>query len=222
MQHFKLQSCSSTQDYLKEKITTVENSFCLASTQSQTRGKGRHGNSWQQFNNGLAFSFLLRPNKVVTLTSLEISILLTEYFNHTIQLKWPNDLLIDRNKCGGILCNIIDDVVIVGIGINLGKIENSNYNFKLPATSIYPERILLPDEYHSIPDQIYSYIINNRIKPEEVLTRWNSLCAHLNIEVIIDSQLGIFTGVGSNGEALLKVNDNQTQSIWSGSLFFND
>ena len=222
MQHFKLQSCSSTQDYLKEKIATIKNDFCLVSTQSQTQGKGRHGNSWQQFNNSLAFSFLLQPNQVVTLTSLEISVLLTEYFNQNILLKWPNDLLVNRNKCGGILCNIIDDIVIVGVGINLGRIENSNFNFKLPATSIDSERVLVPDEYHSIPEEIYSYIINNRINSEQVLSRWSSLCAHLNSEVIIDSQLGIFAGVGSNGEALLKVNDNKTQSIWSGSLFFND
>lgn len=222
MQHFKLQSCSSTQDYLKGKISTVGNSFCLVSTQSQTQGKGRNGNLWKQFNNSLAFSFLLKPNQVVTLTSLEISVLLTEYFKKNILLKWPNDLLIDRNKCGGILCNIIDDIVIVGIGINLGRIEKSSSKFKLPPASIDSERVLGTDEFHSIPEEIYSYIINNRINSEQVIDRWTSLCAHLNSEVFIDSQLGIFKGVGSNGEALLKINDNKTQSIWSGSLFFND
>ncbi len=36
-----------------------------------------------------------------------------------LSLKWPNDLLIDSEKVGGILCEKFDNCSVVGIGINL-------------------------------------------------------------------------------------------------------
>ena len=41
----------------------------------------------------------------------------------TVQLKWPNDVLIDGKKIAGILCERQDDNVIVGIGINVNQTE---------------------------------------------------------------------------------------------------
>lgn len=36
-----------------------------------------------------------------------------------LQIKWPNDLLLDRAKVSGILLERADDAVVVGIGVNL-------------------------------------------------------------------------------------------------------
>jgi len=46
-------------------------------------------------------------------------------FNKDLFLKWPNDILTsDGKKCGGILCQYIDkSTIVVGLGINLGKLE---------------------------------------------------------------------------------------------------
>lgn len=44
-----------------------------------------------------------------------------------LRLKWPNDLLLDGAKCTGILLERFDDIVVLGIGINLAsapKIED--------------------------------------------------------------------------------------------------
>lgn len=41
----------------------------------------------------------------------------------TVQLKWPNDVLIDGRKIAGILCERSGDTVIVGIGVNVGQTE---------------------------------------------------------------------------------------------------
>src|SRR6185503_19105790 len=35
-----------------------------------------------------------------------------------VQLKWPNDLYVDGAKVGGILCEAVEDFVVIGIGIN--------------------------------------------------------------------------------------------------------
>ena len=41
----------------------------------------------------------------------------------TVQLKWPNDVLIGGKKLAGILCERNGDVVIAGIGVNVGQTE---------------------------------------------------------------------------------------------------
>ena len=38
-----------------------------------------------------------------------------------LQLKWPNDLLLDRAKLAGILLERAEDAVVVGIGVNLAQ-----------------------------------------------------------------------------------------------------
>ena len=41
----------------------------------------------------------------------------------TVQLKWPNDVLVDGKKIAGILCERNGDNVIAGIGVNVGQTE---------------------------------------------------------------------------------------------------
>ena len=40
-----------------------------------------------------------------------------------VELKWPNDVLVDGRKIAGILCERQGDNVIVGIGVNVGQTE---------------------------------------------------------------------------------------------------
>lgn len=37
------------------------------------------------------------------------------------QVKWPNDVFLDGRKIAGILCERVDDRIIVGIGVNVGE-----------------------------------------------------------------------------------------------------
>ena len=39
--------------------------------------------------------------------------------NTPVQLKWPNDLLIDRQKLAGLLCERIDNLDFIGVGVNV-------------------------------------------------------------------------------------------------------
>ena len=40
-----------------------------------------------------------------------------------LALKWPNDILLDGRKVAGILCERLDDRIVVGIGVNVKKQE---------------------------------------------------------------------------------------------------
>ncbi len=220
MHHIHLNQCTSTQDYLKNYLQDGSFQEVLISCQEQTEGKGRQGKNWIQGKNSLAFSFSLKPNPLVSLTSLEIGVLISLFFKNNfsldIKLKWPNDLMIfDFKKCGGILCQTFEKNLLVGVGINLGEIDFS-------PTDLSVEIAALPiiGNQKDLPEEIYKFILKNRLPAEAVKPLWEGLCAHLNQEVIIENERGLFVGIGESGELLLKT-DLGIKKIFSGSLFLS-
>lgn len=232
MHHIHLDEIDSTQGYLKENLEdlrTIQKNV-LVSTSLQTEGVGRSGNPWNFFENSLAFSFTLEPNEEVTLTSLEIGVLLTQFFKEydslELFLKWPNDLL-DReaSKVGGILCTYLDKkTIIVGIGINLGKSDLQNSDFPYPVSSLSKDLVLTEEDYAEIPRAIYDYVLANRIQKSALKPLWDKVCIHLNQSVTIKDgerkMQGIFKGIGSDGSAQLSI-DGKINSVMSGSLFID-
>jgi BirA family transcriptional regulator, biotin operon repressor / biotin---[acetyl-CoA-carboxylase] ligase len=101
----------------------------------QLAGRGRLGRSWfSPPDSGLWFSILLRPRLLSPpdaspLTLVTAAILaenLNSYFHLPVKIKWPNDLLIEGKKTGGILTEskVTSDHIeylIVGIGLNVNQ-----------------------------------------------------------------------------------------------------
>lgn len=96
----------------------------------QTAGRGQWGRSWSSAAGGLYLSWAIAPNlpteKALLLTissAWGIATLLRDYNQLPIQIKWPNDLILNQRKLGGILTetrvhqNQIHQAVI-GVGIN--------------------------------------------------------------------------------------------------------
>ncbi|MCO4792888.1 MAG: biotin--[acetyl-CoA-carboxylase] ligase [Bacteriovoracaceae bacterium] len=232
MHHVHLDEVESTQTYLKENLEELRSiqQNVLVSTRSQTLGQGRSGNSWQFFDNSLAFSFTLEPNEELTLTSLEIGVLLTKFFKEydslEILLKWPNDLLnSDLAKLGGILCTYKDPkTIVVGIGINLGKSDVNDSDFPYPVSSLSSDLVLTENDYSEIPRAIYDFILTNRIRKNALKPLWDKVCVHLNKSVsIIDGEnkkTGIFKGISHDGSAQLEI-DGEVETVMNGSLFIN-
>ncbi|MCK5883040.1 MAG: biotin--[acetyl-CoA-carboxylase] ligase [Bacteriovoracaceae bacterium] len=229
MLHIHLPSCDSTQSYLIENMNSSCGESILVSASKQSKGVGRTGNTWDHLNNGLAFSFNHTPNSTPTLTPLEIGVqlvlFLEQNFGVALKLKWPNDLLTEEGKkCGGIITTMLDDkTVVVGIGLNLGQIDQRGSCYKTPIDSIIHTEI---DEKQKklIPAKIYQYIIGNRVPATGVLELWPTMCHHLNKNVRMVSgnktATGKFIGIGKNGEAAIQEDGNITH-MYSGSLWFD-
>ncbi len=231
MQHIHLPSCASTQSYLIENIKPSDGESILVSTANQQDGVGRTGNHWDHFSNALAFSFTLSPNSTATLTPLEIGtqlvLFLEEHYGVSLKLKWPNDLLTnDGNKCGGIITTMINEnLLVVGIGLNLGIINDSGSGtYKTPVDSIIHTEIDESDK-KEVPKKIYDYITSNRIPSVGVLELWPTMCYHLGHAVRIESgnqtAIGEFKGIGAQGEAVISERDGKITHMYSGSLFMN-
>jgi len=105
----------------------------LCATDWQTHGVGRRGKRWDTSRGNVTFSVLLSlPNRPAELMGLSlvtgicVAESLTELANIHVQLKWPNDVLVEGNKLCGLLTELRSGAsqttqVIAGIGVNYTK-----------------------------------------------------------------------------------------------------
>lgn len=110
------QRVPSTQDVAREHLDTLP---VLVVAAEQSAGRGRAGAGWQTADRALATSLAFRhdPHDDRPL-SLLAGVAVTRAVSGTT-LKWPNDVLVDGAKVGGILVERSGDVTVIGLGLNL-------------------------------------------------------------------------------------------------------
>ena len=127
-----IKSCSSTNDLTKELAISGEEEGTVVVSEEQTRGRGTKGRSWYSpRKKGLYLSLLLYPSQpqislLPLMAGLAANDAIFESAGIRVGLKWPNDLIWEKKKLGGILCESgflgnQASYVIVGIGINLDQ-----------------------------------------------------------------------------------------------------
>jgi BirA family biotin operon repressor/biotin-[acetyl-CoA-carboxylase] ligase len=138
MKLIKLDAIDSTNDFLKglSGSQIVEN-FTVVTAENQTKGKGQMGAKWtSEIGKNLIMSVLIRDllldvNQIYNLNvavSLGVISALENFKIPNLAIKWPNDIMSDNKKIGGILIeNSIktngEIVSIVGIGLNVNQIN---------------------------------------------------------------------------------------------------
>lgn len=104
--------------------------------ESQSAGRGRHARTWfsppglnlycsiivRGLGRGLSLADWL--SWVPLTTALAVAEAVQETAATSLALKWPNDLLLDERKAGGILCESSlaipnNPIVVIGIGLNV-------------------------------------------------------------------------------------------------------
>lgn len=103
----------------------------LLAADHQRAGRGRQGRSWQaRPRQALLFSLAVplgqRPAGLPAIAPA-CGVALADVLHArgvVVQLKWPNDLLLDGRKLGGILCELATDAagratLVVGVGLNV-------------------------------------------------------------------------------------------------------
>lgn len=147
MKYIFLKNIDSTQDYLKEKLKNGYNNI-VVKADTQSLGHGRNGRSWASPLGGLWFSFDTEfCSDMITLTvGVAVREVCEQKFGCKLMLKWPNDLLLNGKKVAGIICQKIDDRVIVGVGVNTNvkkiEIENSVSFFEVTGKCVDNEELM--------------------------------------------------------------------------------
>jgi BirA family biotin operon repressor/biotin-[acetyl-CoA-carboxylase] ligase len=128
----RLGAIASTMDALHELAEAGAPAGTAVVAEVQTAGRGSRGRGWTSPRGGLWVSVLSRPaSGGLELLSLRVGLAVAELLGRLgagdrIRLKWPNDLMLDDRKAGGILCEArwhgeSPAWVVVGLGLNVGN-----------------------------------------------------------------------------------------------------
>lgn len=216
------QSIVSTNSYLlSQPINIGEATVCLA--EAQTAGRGRRGNDWQSapYRNimlSLSWGFDHWPATITGL-SLAVGLVVAEYLNQeyniNTSIKWPNDLLVNGKKLGGILVDVSGESggtcnVVVGIGLNVHQSNwstETGYQWQdLSGLGISVDRNDLAADLISVLAAMLSEFAKHGFSP--LTERWNSLSSYADKQIRIinadaGERLGRMVGVDETGALLL-------------------
>ena len=163
------ESVSSTNDQLWQRLEQGINTPAVCLSEHQTAGRGRRGDQWQSPSAGNLYLSLFWPFPANTLKNgLSIAIgiglintLKTQGING-LQLKWPNDILYDRQKLAGILVESRfgnQHNVVIGIGLNFKLPISTQNKIQQPTTSLQQLCTKVPCR-----NQLAGHIIQNMIE----------------------------------------------------------
>lgn len=124
----------------------------LVIAEEQTAGRGRLGRRWHApSGSALLLSLVLRPEldpaqaqRATMLCSLGALEAIRVVTGVTAQVKWPNDIVIEGRKAGGILTELAVEGrslrhVVVGMGLNVNLDTSLLPDVMVPATSLMTE-----------------------------------------------------------------------------------
>ena len=155
-----IEHCASTSSVLLDRVMTDQASGSVVVCERQTAGRGRRGRSWLSApGDSLTFSLLWRftgpPGQLAGL-SLAVGVALARGLENLgasgIRLKWPNDVLLERDgdfaKLAGILIELASErrgtQAIIGIGLNLLP---PTEELPQPAAGLVQALVQLPDRH---------------------------------------------------------------------------
>lgn len=126
--------------------------------------------------------------------SLAAGVAAAEACGYGVRLKWPNDLLVDIRKVGGILVEATPARAICGIGINLTWAPEGAARLDQPRDQLMERLRPAVERWCSAPS-------------EEVLRRWNELSDTLGRRVRVElpgrTFEGIAEGINAQGELIV-------------------
>jgi BirA family biotin operon repressor/biotin-[acetyl-CoA-carboxylase] ligase len=154
----------------------------------QTAGRGRLDRRWEApRGTALLASFVLEPRPLL---SLALGIAAARACSTGVRLKWPNDLLLDGRKLGGILVEMSPYKAVCGIGINLSWAPEGAAMLGQPREALFERLREQVSVWAAAP-------------AEEVLGRWRELSVTLGRRVLIDGVEGMAEDIGDNGELIV-------------------
>jgi BirA family transcriptional regulator, biotin operon repressor / biotin---[acetyl-CoA-carboxylase] ligase len=233
-------------------------------TRHQTAGKGQQGRIWHSPPGVLTASFVLDRLPTAQLPGLSLAAGLAVIYaiedllaidppteqsrqpferEDLLRLKWSNDVLLDRRKVAGILCEATSSLsagtarVVVGIGLNR-CVDFAEAGLTADAigeaASLHQVFPTVPDEF-ALLERLRYYLLQvanlfSRAAPErpglalllpELRRRDALIDRFIRIELPGESVSGQAAGIDDSGRLLLRLPDQQIRTFTSGHVLWN-
>ena len=227
-------SIGSTNDFGFERSAAGAPDMTVITAFEQTKGRGRMQRKWITApGTSLPVTIIIRPtpeempylNLFSPLTGLAVREGLLHGFGIESRVKWPNDVLLNRRKISGVLCETQWEgnrlnALILGVGINLlhgsaPDLPDINY----PASSVEDETGVIISRTDWIRTFL-SQIIRLRplIGSRSFFELWESCLAYKGEEVFLVRQDGsrercVISGIAPDG-SLITTDQNGAEKVW--------
>jgi BirA family biotin operon repressor/biotin-[acetyl-CoA-carboxylase] ligase len=222
---YYLDEVESTNDYLKSMIgDATEGAVVIADR--QTKGKGRYGRTWYSPDGGLWMSTLLNSvqTQVMTLIGAVAVCEAVRTYDILLGIKWPNDIVLNGKKIGGIIAEPFDGRIILGLGLNL-NIRDFPDEIEMDSTSIYTElkkkldKMMVFDMVCKELDDLYGMYKRDLLP--EILVKWRHYTVMFGRQVRIETGDRVVIGraidISGDGGLVVTLPDGKIERILDGS-----
>ena len=211
----------------------------LVVADEQTQGRGRRGRSWQSpKGTNISMTLILRPDleparasMLTIVMGLSVAQGLKELLKLPVQIKWPNDAVLNGHKLCGILTEMsaqIDYInyVVVGTGINVNLPEVPE-ELKDIATSLLIETGHRVNRAEVIGAVLRAFARNYESflaagDLTGLLNAYNEILANRDRQVrVLDPKEpydGVALGINARGELLVRKADGSISEVYAGEV----
>ena len=192
----------------------------------QTAGRGRYGRVWQSEAGNLYMSFVVSQFGIQTpLLSFLFGVAVCEALpEFLVQLKWPNDVLLNGGKLAGILLEQESDKLIAGIGLNVVNAPHENMLYQTASLNgqITNEDII-KRLITTVSDNM-DLFAEKGFEPirEKWLKYGCGIGQHIIVKLPNETLSGIFEELTPQGAISLKLNNGTIRQITVGDVFFDN
>jgi BirA family biotin operon repressor/biotin-[acetyl-CoA-carboxylase] ligase len=207
--------------------------------EEQTAGRGRAGRAWHSDRAlGIYMTLLLRPRLapvqaplLTMMAGLSARSAVQAVTGLTVDLKWPNDLLVCGKKAGGILTEMHAEpgqirFVIVGIGLNVnqetfpGELADAATSLRLETGKTQSRMELLVRLLREFESD-YNRILREGVA--SVVARFEEVSTYAKGKRVrvtngTDSYLGTTSGLGPEGLLQVQRDDGKIMTVIAGDV----
>jgi len=210
----------------------------------QTAGRGRRGRKWVSKPGNLYFSIILRPPypmadvaqlSFVAANAVADAIQVAAPRGTFVNVKWPNDVLVEDKKIAGILLEGESDPnqdrfqwLVIGIGVNVATHPAVNET-EIPATSLAEQGVVDKDlDISALLDTLVKRFLAGFVTWRNLgfgpirrhwLLRAKGLGSRVQVRLPNETVYGIFAALDENGALVLHMDKGPNRLITAGDVF---
>ncbi len=229
---YQYERVASTMDLVHELAERGAEAGSMVVATEQLQGRGSRGRPWHSPPGGLWLSALYRPPSTGGLELLSVRVglavarALDPYVPTPVRLKWPNDLMLDGRKLGGILCEArwqgaALGWIAVGVGLNVrNPVPGELRETAVSLVELEPD-IQLETVLHSVAAAIRALDLGaERLSPAEL--ELFAARSWLDGREIREPLAGIVAGLDDDGALRVRTPQGSHVSLRHGSVELAD
>lgn len=220
-------TCESSQRLLGPEFEEGAVAVCDV----QARGRGRLGRGWDAPpGQAILASVVLKPPparsaaELSLVSGLAAAEVVEQALGLAVQIKWPNDVMVNRRKVAGVLAEAADGAVVVGIGVNVNQTRDElPLEAKIAPASLYTTDGVRRERAPLLADLLAALERNyDRWREGGLDALYDSLGARDFLRgrrITVGGQAGVAVGIDRSGRFEVET-DGERRFLESGEVLF--